>query len=543
MSELDANLTQLRTSFDEIEKRIKAIERQVTANTQLTATKACLEEIKILLEDYQNAYQKHLENYNNHSIDFNLHKQESIQNITDLQSASSMYGASINTLTTKANTIQSTLERLSTRVLALEQNPDNGNGSSTQASDVSNWEDIVYFNFAQEINNPTTTETFYFIPTIFDCTPGYVDVEMTFEMEANSSVDCYAILTINNETLPQQQIPSFTGKNTICYKKQFLTNKSVNAIKMAFKVPRTKIVLTNFNIKIHAKNVKIFNRFQPVEIFCFNNNYYITDMSNPNTFYYGIVSKENFSYDKSKLNAVNYSDIGPKHFATKLVPSIENGNTIQLKTTNDGTYLVAYSLGSLLTYYTTFEKLTDATTYTKYCNSSSITTYSDDFYPFGINQSTNTYHHFVCLGDRVRAINTKGSYSSLTLNDVMLTDYNYIYVVRDNNLKIGDTMPPFRGSVICRSSDNMFVYFPEKDSNYCVEIAKGKNATAYYQPDGSIFVYINRGHQVFKYKLQKNENEQYECIGATDVYDNIIKYEELYDGHALVKTIDSYKII
>lgn len=542
MSELDANLTQLRTSFDEIEKRIKAIERQVTASTQLAATKACLEEIKLLLEDYQNAYKAHLENYTNHTTEFTTHKQESTQNITDLQSASSIYGASINTLTTKANTIQASLERLSARVLALEQNSGDGGETSGEGSGATNWEDVVYHNYNQEINNPTTTSTFYFIPTVFNCTPGFVDVEITYELDASSTIEHFMILTINNETLPQQKLPSFSGKTTITYKKQFLTNKSVNSIKVGLRIPKTKIVLNSYNIKIHAKNVKIFNRFQPVEIFCFNNNYYITDMSDPTTFYYGIVSKENFTYDKTKLNAVSYSDIGQKHFASKLMPAIEYGDAIQLKTNNDGTYLVAYNMSSILTYLTTFEKLTGATTYTKFCNASSIT-FSDDFYPFGFTEAGLALSHYVVLGDRVRVINSKGNYYSITLNKVMLTDYHWISVVRDNNLKIGDAMPQYRGAIICRSSDNMFLYFPENESNYCVEIAKGKNSTAYYQPDGSIFVYINQGHQVLKYKLQKNEEDKYECIGAIDVFNNIIKYEELYDGHALVQTIDSYKII
>lgn len=545
MAELDENLTKLRTSFDEIEKRIKAIERQVTSSTQLAATKACLEEIKTLLEDYQSAYSIHLQNYNNHTSEFNNHKQESNQNIADLQSASSIYGASINTLTTKANTIQSSLERLSARVLALEQNSgDGGSTSGENTAGATNWEDIVYYNYFQEINSASQYPTeFYFPPLTFDCDPGYVDVEMTFNVESEQTINNTSFMIgVNKTNYPHQSIEPFVGKKTLVFKKQFLTNKSFNELSFCFKVPSTKLVLNDFSIKIHAKNVKIFKRFQPVEIYCFNNNYYITDMSSPNSFYYGIVSKENFSYNKSNLTEISYADISEyRHWSTRLVPAIEYGDTIQLRTDNEGTFFVTYKLGNVLTYFTAFQKLNGSTSYTQYSSSVEIT-YSDDFYPFGFNATGVGIHNYFAYHNRVRTMSTKNAYKNLTLNNVMLTNYYYIYVVRDNNLKIGDPQATYRGAVLCRTLDNMFIYFPDNESEYCVEIAKGKNATAYYQPDGTIFVYINQGHKVFKYKLQKNDEGIYECIGAIDSFDNIIKYEELYDGYALVQTIDSWEI-
>ena len=477
MSELDANLIQLRTSFDEIEKRIKAIERQVTSSTQLAATKACLQEIKTLLEDYQSAYSIHLQNYTNHTTEFNSHKQESDQNIADLQSASSIYGASINTLTTKSNTIQSSLERLSARVLALEQNSggDDGSSSAGNSSGATNWNDIAYFNYFQEINSSySSLSNFYFPKLIFDCSPGYAEVEMTFELESTDPIYNFSfILDINKKTYPQQAIETFSGKKTFTFKKQFLTSKSLNELTICFRSAMTQIILKNFYVKIHAKNVKIFKRFQPVEIFCFNDNYYITDMSDPNSLYYGIISKDNFTYKKSDLNPLPYNFLENRQWATKLMPAILYGDTIQTRSDNDGIYFLTYKLGTSSYYFTSYQKLTDATAYSEY-SSSFENSYCDDFYPFGFNTNGVGVHHYYVTADKVRTMSTKNAYGYLTLNGVKLTAYNYIYIVRNNNLKIGDPLPQHRGAILCRASDNMFVYFPEIDSTYCVELQTEK---------------------------------------------------------------------
>ena len=80
----------------------------------------------------------------------------------------------------------------------------------------------------------------------------------------------------------------------------------------------------------------------------------------------------------------------------------------------------------------------------------------------------------------------------------------------------------------------MNVYFPEFDNTYYVEIGKGKNVSAYLQEDGSINVYINRYCDVYKYVIRKNFDGIFEVSNIVTCIKGITRYEELYDGQALI---------
>ena len=90
-----------------------------------------------------------------------------------------------------------------------------------------------------------------------------------------------------------------------------------------------------------------------------------------------------------------------------------------------------------------------------------------------------------------------------------------------------------------------YTFYPQYNSSYKVDIAKGFDATAYYQrSDNTINVYINRDNNVYKYVLQKNsQTNQYEVGSQVTTFENISRYEELYDGKYIVYRGTDYEII
>ncbi len=114
--------------------------------------------------------------------------------------------------------------------------------------------------------------------------------------------------------------------------------------------------------------------------------------------------------------------------------------------------------------------------------------------------------------------------------------------VKNNNLSPNSTIK-FPGMLIMDEDGNV-KYYETLNNTYCVNIGSGKNFVGYFQTDGSINVYINKGANVCKYTLTKNSTtNQYELGTDCTVYTNAQRVDELYDNKLLVFYDNDYEII
>ena len=122
----------------------------------------------------------------------------------------------------------------------------------------------------------------------------------------------------------------------------------------------------------------------------------------------------------------------------------------------------------------------------------------------------------------------------------ILNDCIYGTLVKNINLGFGSTAPANFNGVILTNSEGVNYLYPELSNAYRVEIAKGKNATAYIQPDESINVYINNDCTVTKYVLRKNAEAVYELSQSeTTQYNGYTRIEECYDNKVFAYKYDT----
>lgn len=138
--------------------------------------------------------------------------------------------------------------------------------------------------------------------------------------------------------------------------------------------------------------------------------------------------------------------------------------------------------------------------------------------------------------------NTTSYIGPITYNGSAITKCWYSNVVKDNNLVIGDT-PAFRGFVAWDYESKTNYFYPALTSTYRVSLGAGRNATAYYQSNGDINIYLNREDKIYKFVLTLDNGTYI----ASNTWGVIVatgcKYTELFNNYALVCNDNTYQIV
>lgn len=452
----------------------------------------------------------------------------------------------IATLRTKIEEMEKRIKALGMAVTAsagvnkLEQALDNISGGGVETTNYSCKYSIKYNcekNNSAHLNG--TDIYFYCEPT------DIVTVKVTSkgsETFQNETCTRGAYLYVNDEEVFQETYEQSTDYETnITY--TFFPTQKLNKVKLKLQygnVGYYKFVDYEFT----GRNVMVLNSDEDLDLICFNNNYIITNKCN--------LSQAGISFNEQPVGSLN----------------INNESWTIFNLINSGVAFGDDCTHPIFFPYWTIDETSGVCTlvpnkyFCNYANSKHSATITIDNMLQVAKVETLINHDSFCnatfcseegcvptsyftIGNVLCVSGSDEYYAEpfLFLNGVKLAaEYCTNTPIMNNNLG-GETITfdTYLGCIGTRS-DGMNIYYPARDSTYCVEIGKGRNCSAYYQPDGNINVYLNRFNNIEKYVLQKNAEDKYE-IGARKTIAGYTRYIEGLSGEAIAKQNGKYIVL
>lgn len=467
------------------------------------------------------------------------------QDVSELEEDVSTINTSISTLSSSIDDLEDADIALSARVTTLE-NASSGSGSGQTTNTIKFTKDQI---FARVFQGDTTI---YRTPRCqFICdTSGTVTISYQIVGELLDTTTWYRMrIYLNGEVIKERNIDGNTGAFILSDSCTFIPQEEYNIFYVQLNIGNVSI--REYSVSIEGYNVEFLQQDLPLKINCFNDSYYIIKLDDyRRRIYYGVQSKAELNVSNSYLSYIegtNTPTEGISYFYLFPTTKIENGVVVF-----DSQYSNPYK------FIAAFDKTSKMGT----CvinNSAIVSEQPYDLYPLyfepiyggvGATSTSTTVSQDavflidddgnVCLAGTGSGLNDAISYNGEKLT---YTNYRNGAVVRDINNKIGSPSY-FRGLITWNKDTKKNVFFPSTTSTYMVEIADGKNVTAYYQTNGNINVYINRGMNVYKYVLELNsETNQYELSSLVTTIEGITRYEELYDGKYLVYRNTQWEIV
>lgn len=539
----DSIISKIKTQIEEIEKRIKAIAMQMTTTSQITAVKLCLDEIKQLLIDFGTQFDEHtsdyethkqnyetlLGNYNSLYSNFNSHLENYEIGKTENNSAHSELSQDIENLTTLLQDLEAQADALDSRIAVLEESA--GGGTDTPTTLQTETTKFMEYTFIEPC---IMTSSIYYSPRVYFTCELTQPIEIQYTIQGSISGDKYNSIKIYiNDDVMIRSVYNSVESGNFKYELDpvyYYSTKKLNHVMLEAQVSAATHI-SKCSVKIIAKNINIFNEERNVRIICFNNKYYISYPTANGFILYGVQDKNNLALNVTDLTQYNFQNLHLKYERLFLLPALQQDTQIL---TYDETYQGSFLFGAL--YGDQTKKVQSIC-----LNSENLLEMESDWtfsatcldvLPQGIGDGSEVFISTSTQGT-IYMVGRGTLNKSITYNNELL-DGHWFYVcfVKNNNLLIGSEYTSFDGFVAWRD-DDMNVFFPDIQSTYCVEIAPGKNATAYMQTNGNIYVYISRGCDTFRYELQKNLEGKYELSDVVKTIKGVSRYEELYDDNVL----------
>lgn len=452
---------------------------------------------------------------------------------------------------------------------------------SSGGSEVHNFsEDVCTYKCWASYNNEFATRPIYFLCDLdSDVTVEYtIKGNITSATQAPSpEIGLYKTLDdvtqftgvntyINNVAIttytdPASEFPIAVGRFEYKIKGTFTPNKADNAVFVIGWVC-SEFTIDEVNVRISGKNICILNSERPIHIECFNNNLYIA-----------VQEKNRLKYKIDTMSNVSSNLLDTLKIGELLLSYVNNMNTVTF--TNDdyvGSDYVAYPATEKVTKNTVplaidnsaeggveFGLCATSVNGANLCGtramrlSSGVLTAGTDYVtniyrstaiawlPTGIGYGSRIFLQANAEEGKLALYGYNNSKSGVKYNTENITGIYQVAVVKENALMVGDT-PTFRGFV-AMTQDLTQYFYPERESTYRVQIGKGKNATAYYQSDGTINIYLNVNNSIYKYVLAINQStNQYEISGNPVFLTRAKQVQELYDGYYLIYNGNEYQI-
>ena len=475
------------------------------------------------------------------------------QDIEDIEDDITVINSNISSLSSSIGDLQDADTLLSSRITTLENSSSSGSGGQTGGDGTETttkqmvWQKDSTWGY---VHQPDSSN--YSTPKCqFACEPN-TRVVLSFNIdgsvitESSASMEKIVSFYVNGVKVRDFHFNSSPPDFQFSCTYNFIPQRPYNYFSVYVWVGQLHRV-KSYTLSVEGMNVQILNKDLPLKIGCFNDHYYVLRKDNSNnSIYYAIMEKDSLTAATSSMTEVKYTKLPCGLAYAALVPTTEvvdglvqfdTGYTNQFKIVGvDGTkdHRIV-----ILTYENNQWEI--------YAKFDSLNTTSAEFIYGGVGKPSDiTVPDFTPNGDVVWCVDVDGwvavvgggcesyqTYFSLNGEDLYESRFRMGTVVQNINNKIGQPSA-FHGYVVLDTTTMKNLYLPDYLSDYSVELPEGGNVTAYYQTDGSINVYINRGIDVYKYVLQKNSSGQYELSSTVTKIENITRYEELYDGSCIV---------
>ena len=546
---IEYKIKRLLTDFEELEKRIKANKSLLDKSSQ-TIKNEIEKEVQTLSSEITSC--KNLVDEMSTSVEQNT------QDISQNTAKITEFSNKITNISTKITQLNEKITQIPTQIEQFSQLI-NGLTMSDETSFV--YEDFgVNEDFIETSCNSNTENANYYSQSYYVACDINQPLEMELELGYDptiqnmySSKEYIVEVLLNDKAIMKGQFPCASQSST--------NTKKVNTLSSGKIYPENRIneirihctgytfcTVQYYKLNIKGKNITICGQVPSLSITCFDNKYYIVNKSDYNDYniYFAELDKdnltlstENFQSAKVKETIMNEKltiypafNLSTKQYVSIynwycLFPTLENRNKL-------------YNGFSLHSYRKQIEGLTNGHTIL----------YEVEDYDFVYTGKYPCYACFCfvkpngepalfCTPDQ----ETK-NYVKLKMNGEDLPQvYHKCAVVKNNNLTSQSTTGEYYGSIIWNITTQNWEFYETTDNTYKVILPPGKYCTAYYQTDGSINVYISRGCTTYKYTLVKNtQTSQYELSSTVSTIPKCTKYDELYDGKALIMFYGAYRI-
>ncbi len=537
-------ISKMKSQIEEIEKRIKAIAMQMTTTSQMSAIKYCLEEIKQLLVDLGNECDTHLadfsehkelynellqkyntlyENFNNHIDNYDSSVAENSTTHTEIQN-------NIDDIIYALQEVEAQADDLETRVMVLEDLGGSTGSQTPMQLQVETTNFVEYIELTPCIKKSSE----YVSPLIyFMCEPTQtLQLKLVLEGEIyGNSIKRYIEFIINNEhKVAEIKEPvssgSFKYEFMVTYipKKKFNNMYFIAQFNNSFSIKRCYLNVT-------GRNICLFNKEKDLKIVCFDDKYYITYATSLGYFLYGVQNRGELSLNATNLTQLPVDNFTKKYYLLTMIPALVNNEEPLAYDQNYINQVLFIALDGTSKHAPQTLRFNSENNIEQRL-SWTLKISGLDIIPNGIGKGSEVF--VLTTGEgKVYLLGRGSMYKEIKYNNEQLNNEWYdVATVKNNNAKIGDENTQFNGVILLRN-DGKNVFFPSFDNTYYVEIAEGRNVSAYLQEDGSINVYINRLCNIYKYVLRKNLNGVFEVSNIVTCIKGITRYEELYDGEVL----------
>ena len=543
MNENNNILQQMRTTFEELEKRIKAMERSIGINAQVTALVSYMQEVKSYLEQFEEEYSSHLTEFSEHTTDYNTFKQSTQNSINANNTTDNNQSLLINNLSTQMEQLSSQIITLDTKIQELEQSALEGGETS----------DCVKLLF-----NLTAKNSIEYGPRIYiiDVNKGLnklnITVYGTFTSDTTITTPLVVDLYFGTTILKSKTLEIKHGENFECaFSHNFVSTNTSDYVYLVFN-NATGTIFDYVEAFISGPGVSLLSYSDHnTNFYCFDNKYYVVDNSEKDNTKFAIIDKTNLNNLETSYTTVakNTSDDETRIYS-KCLPQTKlntDDNTLEIDTSlsSNGIFLQGYLINNNTHTYM-FGYSQSSQTLSRKWGRSDICG-SGDALPYLTDSAGLTVSDIILKYNEAGCYCTSGSQilssQDIKFNGTKIKSSFAISLVRNNKIRVGDNVPTFAGFLITDIYGNI-TYYPTFNSTYKLSIAKGKNVSAYMQSNGNINVYVNRYCNVYKYVLQKNTSTgQYELSGLANTFQGITGYEEIYDNKAIGYVYNEHKIL
>lgn len=436
--------------------------------------------------------------------------------------------SNITTLQNENNTLFTNIDDLSGRVKSLE----NGSGSSSSGGGQCN-QNVDFYNLQNNQFNffgPYASPYFY-----INCDKNsLVDLDITLTGEVTDFIESNQIvlqLTVNDEVYTQQVGLAKEGdyKHTFCF--PILTNKTTNKCRLSFNRYAGTTWVSTLSIKAKGNNVSIYCADKNLSIYCFNQEYYIVGRNQNKFIFYGVCPKDSFDINNINLEQYAVSANGVDNVIMPIFYPTTSSTSTSITSSNSNQFMYICPDKNDQVYYGVSDS--DSSGYSTNLTEVTKQSICIDALPYGKSYGGYT-HLFIDTQNTAKIAFTKlfgmKTDTTVVLNGENVQDCIYGTLVKNNNLNFGNSAPTPINGMVLTTSDGTNWFYPAEASSYRVEIAKGKNATAYLQADNTINVYINQGINVCRYVLAKNAEGNYALDDTkTTTYYGYTRIEEAFD--------------
>lgn len=476
------------------------------------------------------------------------------QDIEDIEDDITVINSNISSLSSSIGDLQNADTLLSSRITTLENSSSSGSGGQTGGESGTEtttkqmvWQKDSTWGY---VHQPDSSN--YSTPKCqFTCEPN-TRVVLSFNIDGSviteSSAEKSKVVSfyVNGVKVRDFHFNSSPTNFQFACTYNFIPQRAYNYFSVYVWVGELHRV-KSYTLSVEGMNVQILNKDLPMKIGCFNDHYYILRKDDSsNSLYYAVMEKDSLTAATSSMTEIIYSKLPCGLAYAALVPTTQVvDGLVQIDTDYTNPFKIVGVDGTqehrivVLMYEDNQWKI-----YSKF---DSLDTTSAEYIYGGVGKTNdNTVQGFIGDGDVIWCVDVDGwvavvgggaesakTYFALKDEDLFESRFRMGTAVQTINNKVGQPSA-FRGVIVLDTSTMKNVYLPDYLSDYSVELPEGGNVTAYYQTDGSINVYINRGIDVYKYVLQKNSSNQYELSSTVTKIENITRYEELYDGKCIV---------